>query len=131
MKRVVGIGGIFIKSKDPEMLKAWYRKHLGMDIQEWGGMVFQWSTPENPNPNGTTVWSVFEESSQYFDPSEARFMVNYRVEDLQAVLDDLRAEGCDVDTKTEESEFGKFGWVMDPDGNRVELWEPPLATPED
>jgi len=93
-------------------------------------MVFQRSTPENPNPNGITVRSVFEESSQYFDPSEARFMVNYRVEDLQVVLDALRAEGCDVDTKTEESEFGRFGWVMDPDGNRIELWEPPVAPAE-
>lgn len=125
MKRVVGIGGIFIKSKDPEALKAWYRTHLGMDIQDWGGMAFPWSTPEAPNPNGMTIWTVFEESSEYFNPSGAPFMVNYRVEDLDAVLDALRSEGCDVDEKTEESEFGKFGWVIDPDGNKVELWEPP------
>ena len=125
MKRVTGIGGVFIKSKDPEALKAWYRTHLGMDIQEWGGMAFQWNTPENPNPNGTTVWSVFPESSDYFAPSPAPFMINYRVDDLHAVLEALRGEGCEVDAKTEESEFGKFGWVMDPDGNRVELWEPP------
>lgn len=125
MKRVVGIGGVFIKSTDPEALKDWYRTHLGMDIQDWGGMAFQWSTPENPNPHGMTVWTVFDESSQYFAPSKAQFMVNYRVEDLHAVLGALRAEGCEVDKKTEESEFGKFGWVMDPDGNRVELWEPP------
>ncbi|RKZ13732.1 VOC family protein [bacterium] len=127
MKRVTGIGGVFIKSRNPDVLKAWYRTHLGLDIQDWGGVAFQWSTPENPNPDGTTVWSVFEESSQYFAPSKAPFMVNYRVEDLHAVLDALRSEGCDVDEKTEESEFGKFGWVMDPDGNRVELWEPPLG----
>lgn len=130
MKRVVGIGGIFIKSNAPEELKAWYRTHLGMDIQDWGGTVFQWSTPDNPNPNGTTIWSVFDGSSSYFDPSKAQFMVNYRVEDLHAVLDALRAEGCNVDTRTEESEFGKFGWVMDPDGNRVELWEPPPGATE-
>jgi predicted enzyme related to lactoylglutathione lyase len=130
MKRVVGIGGVFIKSKDPETLKAWYRTHLGMDIQDWGGMAFPWSTPENPNPNGTTIWTVFEESSEYFAPSKAQFMVNYRVEDLHALLDALKVEGCDVDTKTEESEYGKFGWVMDPDGNRVELWEPPLGSVE-
>jgi len=125
MKRVVGIGGIFIKSGDPEALKAWYRNHLGMEIQDWGGMTFHWSTPEAPNPHGATIWSVFEATSTYFAPSEATFMVNYRVEDLEAVLAALRAEGCDVDDKTEESGFGKFGWVMDPDGNRVELWEPP------
>ena len=125
MNRVVGIGGVFIKSKDPETLKTWYRVHLGMDIQDWGGIAFPWSTPENPNADGVTVWSVFEETSPYFNPSKAQFMVNYRVDDLVAVLAALRSEGCDVDTKTEESEFGKFGWVMDPDGNRVELWEPP------
>lgn len=131
MKRVLGIGGIFIKSKDPEGLKGWYRTHLGMDIEDWGGVVFQWSTPENPTPNGTTIWSIFEESSQYFAPSKAPFMVNYRVEDLDALLDALRAEGCEVDPKTEESEFGKFGWVMDPEGHRVELWEAPPAAVED
>lgn len=131
MKRVVGIGGIFIKSRDPEALKAWYRTHLGMDIQDWGGMAFPWSTPEDPNPGGMTIWTVFEESSEYFNPSKAPFMVNYRVEDLDAVLGALRAEGCDVDEKTEESEFGKFGWVIDPDGNKVELWEPPSGPAED
>ncbi len=128
MKRVVGIGGVFIKSKNPEALKAWYKTHLGMDIQDWGGVMFQWSTPENPNPDGATVWSVFDASSTYFNPSKASFMINYRVENLHAVLKALRAEGCEVDEKTEESEFGKFGWVMDPDGNRVELWEPPQGT---
>jgi predicted enzyme related to lactoylglutathione lyase len=125
LKRVVGIGGIFIKSKDPKALREWYRRHLGMDIQDWGGMTFRWNTPENPNPDGATVWSVSDASSTYFDPSTAPFMVNYRVEDLDAVLAGLREEGCDVDEKTDTSEFGKFGWVMDPDGNRVELWEPP------
>jgi len=128
MKRVVGIGGVFIKSKNPEALKSWYRTHLGMDIQEWGGVTFHWRTPENPDQDGATVWSVFDESSTYFDPSEASFMINYRVENLHAVLKALRAEGCGVDEKTEESEFGKFGWVMDPDGNRVELWEPPRGS---
>ena len=122
MKRVIGIGGIFIKSKNPDALKDWYKTHLGMDLEDWGGMSFP--------PNGMTIWSVFENSSKYFDPSKAPFMVNYRVEDLHAVLDVLRTEGCDVDTKTEESEFGEFGWVMDSDGNRVELWEPPAATVE-
>ena len=125
MARVTGIGGIFIKSKDPQRLKDWYRRHLGMDIQDWGGMTFPWSTPEQPNPHGATVWSVFDASSKYFDPSTAPFMVNYRVENLNEVLAALRTEGCAVDAKSEESEFGKFGWVMDPDGNRIELWEPP------
>lgn len=93
-----------------------------MDIQDWGGMAFRWHTPEKPNPDGATVWTIFPESSTYFAPP---FMVNYRVEDLGAVLAALRAEGCAVDEKTDESEFGKFGWVLDPEGNRIELWEPP------
>jgi predicted enzyme related to lactoylglutathione lyase len=125
MNRVTGIGGIFIKAGDPDALRAWYQKHLGLDVQDWGGVAFQWHTPERPNLNGSTVWSVMPSTSDYFAPSQAPFMVNYRVDDLHALLSLLRAEGCDVDDKVEESEFGKFGWVMDPEGNRVELWEPP------
>jgi predicted enzyme related to lactoylglutathione lyase len=125
MKRVVGIGGIFFKARDPDALRAWYRRHLGLDIQEWGGVTFHWHTTGAPNADGATVWSIFPATTSYFKPSAAPFMVNYRVEDLHAVLNALRAEGCDVDPKTEESEFGKFGWVMDPEGNRVELWQPP------
>ena len=126
MKRVTGIGGVFIKSEDPERLITWYKRHLGLDIESWGGMVFPWHTPGRQEPDGgATVWSVFPASSEYFAPSSAPFMINYRVADLHAVLAALRAEGCKVDDKVEESEFGKFGWVMDPDGNRVELWQPP------
>jgi len=120
MKRVVGIGGVFFKSKDSSRLCEWYKKHLGIDVQSWGGATFPWS-----EPGGVTAWSIFPDSSEYFAPSTAPFMVNYIVEDLNALLDALRAEGCDVDSKTDDSEFGKFGWVMDPDGNRVELWQPP------
>lgn len=125
MKRVTGIGGIFIKAKDAAGLREWYRRHLGISIEEWGGTAFRWAGPDNPQGIGTTVWSVFEASTQYFAPSEAPFMVNYRVEDLHAVLAALRAEGCNVDDKVDESESGKFGWVMDPEGNRIELWQPP------
>jgi predicted enzyme related to lactoylglutathione lyase len=125
MQRVTGIGGIFIKARDPERLRAWYRDHLGIDVQDWGGAVFRWQTPERPEPEGSTTWSVFAEDSDYFAPSRARFMVNYRVDDLDAVLAALRAEGCEVDERIEASEFGRFGWVMDPEGNRVELWQPP------
>lgn len=128
MKRVTGIGGIFFKAENAAELREWYRRHLGMDIQDWGGMSFQWGTPEQPNTSGSTVWSIFEGSSTYFAPSTAPFMVNYRVDDLHGLLAALKAEGCNVDEKVEESEFGKFGWVMDPAGNRIELWEPPDAT---
>jgi predicted enzyme related to lactoylglutathione lyase len=124
MKRVTGIGGIFFKARDPEALREWYRRHLGLDVQPWGGAVFRWSDPD-PEPDGVTVWNIFPDSSSYFDPSTVPFMVNYRVTDLAAVLSALRAEGCQVEDRTETSEFGKFGWVMDPEGNRVELWEPP------
>ena len=124
-RRVTGIGGIFFKASDPDALRAWYHRHLGLDIQPWGGAVFHSDGPGGTDPPGATVWSLFPATSKYFDPSEARFMINYRVADLAGVLGELRAEGCAVDEKTEESEFGKFGWVMDPEGNRVELWEPP------
>ena len=120
MKRVVGIGGVFFKAKDPEALRAWYQTHLGIDIQAWGGTAFPWD-----RPGGVTVWSIFPDTSEVFAPSASPFMVNYVVEDLHAVLEALRAEGCDVDAKVDESEYGKFGWVMDPEGNRVELWQPP------
>ena len=125
MKRVTGIGGIFFKARDPESLRAWYREHLGLDIQDWGGMAFSWHEPEKPELHGVTVWTIFSPDSKYFDPSPAPFMINYRVTDLMALLDLLRKEGCTVDEKTDTSEFGKFGWVMDPEGNRIELWEPP------
>ncbi|MFO1448343.1 MAG: VOC family protein [Opitutaceae bacterium] len=125
MKRVTGIGGIFIKSKQPEVLREWYRTHLGFELEPWGGLVFRWAGPDNPTGTGSTVWSTFADSDKYFAPSQAPFMVNYRVADLHALLAVLRAEGCKVDAKVEESEYGKFGWVMDPDGNRIELWQPP------
>ena len=117
MKRVVGIGGVFFKARDPERLRAWYREHLGFEITEWGGVGF--------GGQGTTVWTVFPADTRYFDPSTAPFMINYRVENLDWVLAALRSEGCEVDEKVESPEYGKFGWVMDPEGNRLELWEPP------
>ncbi|MEO6067649.1 MAG: VOC family protein [Gemmatimonadota bacterium] len=125
MDRVTGIGGIFLKARDPDALRAWYRDHLGIPIDTWGGATFRWRDGMKEGEDGLTVWSVFPDSSKYFDPSKSQFMVNYRVEDLHKVLGELRAEGCAVDEKSEESEFGKFGWVMDPEGNKIELWEPP------
>ncbi len=125
MKRVTGIGGIFFKAKDPKALAAWYKEHLGIGVEEWGGAAFRWNGPDNPQGTGTTVWSPFKEDTGYFAPSTASFMINYRVEDLHAVLTALRAEGVKVEDKVEESEYGKFGWVMDPEGNKLELWQPP------
>jgi predicted enzyme related to lactoylglutathione lyase len=120
MKRVTGIGGIFFKARDPVALRVWYQKHLGIDVQAWGGTGFDWG-----KDGGSTVWSIGPDDNDYFAPSRASFMVNYRVADLHGLLAALRAEGCQVLDKVDESEFGKFGWVVDPEGNKLELWEPP------
>jgi predicted enzyme related to lactoylglutathione lyase len=126
MRRVTGMGGVFFKAKDPKALADWYRVHLGLKVEAWGGVAFRWAE-DNANGAGTTAWNLFKEDTSYFAPSTASFMINYRVEDLHALLAELRAEGCNVDDKVEESEFGKFGWVIDPEGNKVELWQPPLG----
>ena len=125
MRRVTGIGGIFFLAKDPVALRAWYREHLGIDVQEWGGTAFTWVDAAGDPTQGTTVWSIGAASGDSFAPSTSTFMVNYRVEDLAALLQALREEGCNVLEKTDDSEFGKFGWVLDPEGNKVELWQPP------
>jgi predicted enzyme related to lactoylglutathione lyase len=127
MKRVTGIGGIFFKAKDAKALQAWYKQHLGIDVQPWGGAAFTWTDEEGKPMAGTTAWSIASEQSTQFAPSTAAFMVNYRVKDLQSLLKALRAEGCNVLEKIDESEYGKFGWVIDPEGNKVELWEPPAG----
>jgi len=123
MTRVTGIGGVFIKATDPAMLRAWYKDHLGIDVQAWGGTSFRWVDSSGHPTVGTTAWMIGDGNN--FAPSDAPFMINYRVTDLHALLDALRSEGCNVLEKTEESEFGKFGWVIDPEGNKVELWQPP------
>lgn len=121
--RVTGIGGVFLKAKDPAMLRAWYKDHLGIDVQVWGGAKFKWVDATGKPMAGTTAWHIG--NGKNFAPSTASMMVNYRVADLAGLLAALRAEGCDVMEKVEESEFGKFGAVMDPEGNRVELWQAP------
>ena len=125
MKRVTGIGGIFFKAKDPTTLQAWYRRHLGIAVQDWGGTAFTWTDGEGKPLGGTTVWCIAPENGEQFAPGRAPFVVNYRVEDLHALIAVLREEGCNVLEKTEDSEYGKFGWVLDPEGNKVELWQPP------
>jgi predicted enzyme related to lactoylglutathione lyase len=127
MKRVTGIGGVFFKAADPKALAAWYQRHLGVPVQTWGGAAFRWQTEDNPSGVGTTAWNAFPADTGYFGSADNRFMINYRVADLHALLAALREEGCAVDEKVDESEYGKFGWVTDPEGNRVELWEPPAG----
>jgi catechol 2,3-dioxygenase-like lactoylglutathione lyase family enzyme len=124
MKRVIGIGGIFIKAKDPEKLRAWYREHLGLEFDPYGSVTFDCPDDEEQRKKAQTIWSLFPSDTKYFDPSTAPFMINYRVENLTALLEQLRSEGVGVDERTEEADYGKFGWVMDPEGNRIELWEP-------
>ena len=127
MRRVTGIGGVFFTARDPKALCAWYKKHLGIDIQEWGGTAyatFNWTDAAGNPANGTTAWSVGAADDKRFAPGTSTFMVNYRVEDLTALLKALREEGCNVLEKMDDSEFGKFGWVVDPEGNKVELWQP-------
>jgi catechol 2,3-dioxygenase-like lactoylglutathione lyase family enzyme len=129
MQRVDGIGGVFFKARDPDALRAWYRQHLGLDIQEWGGLAFPPTTApaagEAVPLSAHTTWCIFPGDTNYFGPGGAPFMINYRVADLDTLLALLRAEGCEVDDKTDASEYGKFGWVTDPEGNRIELWQPP------
>jgi predicted enzyme related to lactoylglutathione lyase len=127
MKRVTGIGGIFFKAKDAPALQAWYKRHLGIDVQDWGGTAFTWTDSDGKPTGGTTVWSVGPETGEQFAPGKASFMVNYRVEDLHAVVAALRAEGCNVLDRIDDSEYGKFAWVIDPEGNKVELWQPPAG----
>lgn len=125
MKRVTGIGGIFFQAKDPVALRAWYKQHLGIDVQSWGGAAFQWADEAGNPVKGMTAWSIGNAGGVDYAPSTSSFMVNYRVHDLAALLKALREEGCHVLDKTDDSEFGKFGWVIDPEGNKVELWQPP------
>jgi predicted enzyme related to lactoylglutathione lyase len=126
--RVLGIGGIFFTARDPEALRAWYRKHLGLAIADWGGVVFEPMASSPAGRQATLVWTIFPAHTRYFEPSTSPFMINYRVDDLDHVLAALRAEGCAVDERVESSEYGRFGWLSDPEGNRLELWEPPPAS---
>ena len=125
MRRVTGIGGIFFKARDAVALRAWYKRHLGIDVQEWGGAAFTWTDAEGMPAKATTIWTISAAEGAPFAPSTAPFMINYRVEDLLALVKALNDEGCNVLEKVEESEYGKFAWVIDPEGNKVELWEPP------
>lgn len=125
MKRVTGIGGIFFKASDPVALAGWYREHLGLDVADWNGAIFDWGGGDSEP--GMTIWSPFAADTDYMAPSTAPFMINFRVADLDALLAALEAEGCNVMDRTETSGHGKFGWVIDPEGNKVELWQPPAA----
>jgi predicted enzyme related to lactoylglutathione lyase len=120
MKRVTGIGGIFFKAEDPKKLKAWYEQHLGV------GEVFKWKEIGNESAavSAQTAWSPFKADTSYFSPSDKPFMFNYRVENLEALMTILKDEGIQIIGEIEKASYGKFGWIMDPEGNKIELWEP-------
>lgn len=119
MQRVTGIGGVFIRARDTAALRAWYTEHLGVEPSDWGGQQFDWT------PGGSTTWSVFAADTTYFGRPEQPFMVNFRVADLDAMRAQLRAAGVQVVEEVDDSEYGRFGWAYDGEGNRFELWQPP------
>jgi predicted enzyme related to lactoylglutathione lyase len=123
--RVTGIGGIFFKSDDPKPLMDWYRQHLGVEVDSSGGWSFAWRDKRDADKIGYTVFSPFERSTTYFEPSEQPYMFNFRVADLHGLLKALRRAGVHVIDKVEEHSYGKFGWIIDPEGRKIELWEPP------
>lgn len=119
--RVTGIGGIFFKSKDPEAARNWYNKHLGFDTNQWGS-TFWWK--DKDGNDSSTQWSPFKDDSTYFEPSKKEFMMNFRVEDLDELLNALKEEGVHVFEERQDVEEGKFGWILDPEDNKIELWQP-------
>ena len=123
MKKVTGIGGIFFKTKDPKKISKWYGDNLGLVINPYGS-VFEFRQGAAPDKKGYTVWSPFKEDTDYFAPSEEPFMVNYRVADLKALIEDLREKGVKIVGEIEEFEYGKFAHILDPEGRKIELWEP-------
>ena len=126
MARVTGIGGVFFKSKGKgSELAAWYQKHLGLSLEDFGGAILRWPD-DKAEDQGLTVWSVASSDSKWFSPSQSSFMINYRVDDMAGLLEQLRAGGVEVLQGPESHENGKFAWIVDPDGNKVELWEPKL-----
>ena len=121
MERVNGIGGVFLRARDSKALGAWYAEHLGVDLGEWGGQQFKWTA------GGSTTFAVFDADTEYFGDRAQQFMVNFRVDDLDAMLAQLRAAGARVVDEISDSELGRFGWAHDIEGNRFELWQPPAG----
>jgi predicted enzyme related to lactoylglutathione lyase len=124
MAKVTGIGGVFFKSSgDHAALAAWYQQHLGLPLESWGGAILRWPD-DHASDNGLTVWTVAARDTKWFAPSSASFMINYRVDDLDALLASLREAGIEILQGPESHENGKFAWIADPDGNKLELWQP-------
>jgi predicted enzyme related to lactoylglutathione lyase len=122
-KRVTSIGGIFFKCKDTEKIREWYKTHLGLNTDEYG-TSFEWRQADEGKKKGFSQWSPFKADTKYFEPSTREFMINYRVEDLEWLVEELKKEGVTVLDKIESFEYGKFVHILDPEGNKIELWEP-------
>jgi predicted enzyme related to lactoylglutathione lyase len=125
MAKITGLGGVFLKAENKEELADWYRKSLGVDLEAYGGINFNWRNAEEPEKKGYTLFSLFDKDTDYFEPGKAPYMINFRVDDLDAVLALFKERGIKVFDKRLDGEFGRFGWILDPEGNRIELWEPP------
>ncbi|MEI6122014.1 MAG: VOC family protein [Bacteroidota bacterium] len=123
MKKVTGIGGVFFKCKNPEKVKQWYKTHLGFNTDDYG-TSFEWRQGADSSKYGFTQWSAFSDSTKYFEPSTKDFMINYRVENLTALVEQLKKEGVTIIDKIETYDYGKFVHIMDIEGNKIELWEP-------
>jgi predicted enzyme related to lactoylglutathione lyase len=123
MKKVTGIGGVFFKSKDPQKIKEWYNKHLGIPTTQWGAS-FEWMQADDNTKKGSTAWNPFAQDTKYFAPSEKDFMINYRVENLEALVEELKRAGVTIVDAIETVDYGKFVDIMDPEGNKIQLWEP-------
>ena len=123
MKKVTGIGGIFFKCKDPNAINEWYKTHLGFNTSPYG-TSFEWRDIEDSNKKGLTQWNPFKESTKYFEPSTKDFMINYRVENLNALVEQLKTEGVTIVDKIEDTDYGKFVHILDVEGNKIQLWEP-------
>jgi predicted enzyme related to lactoylglutathione lyase len=123
--RVLGIGGVFFTSPDKDGLTNWYRNHLGIDSSPETGALFQWRSHDDPAQEHLTVWSVFPAHTNYFDPAKQQFMINYIVDDLDALLAKLETKGVQIDPKRENHDYGRFAWIYDSDGRKIELWQPP------
>jgi len=123
VKKVTGIGGVFFKCKNPETIKEWYKQHLGLNTNQYG-TTFEWRKEDKPEEKGSTQWSPFSETTKYFEPSSKEFMINYRVDNLEQLVQELKKEGVTICDEIEVYEYGKFIHIIDPEGNKIELWEP-------
>jgi predicted enzyme related to lactoylglutathione lyase len=124
MAKVTGLGGVFLRARDPKQLTAWYAEHLGLPVTEWGGVQFVWDECAAPEGQGSTAWSLFPADTDYFGDGKQAVMLNYRVDDLDALLAQLAAKDVWIDPKRQDEAYGRFAWIKDGEGNRVELWEP-------